>query len=396
MLKSIKIRLELNDKQKSMCVGHAGVARHAYNQGLAYCIDTYKNGDTKFKSAIDLHKWLVATVKKNNLWYYNYSKYTPQEALRNLEKAYKTFFKNKKGFPKFKKKGRKDSFYLEGNIKTNGNKIKLPKFGWVKCSEILPNVPIKNITISRIADNWFIAFKYEFTPIKTNKPFKSVGVDLGIKTLATLSDGKIFTNLKPYKNVKKKLRKQQKEVSRRYVKNAKNQSKNYKKSVLKLSKIHAKIANIRKDCLHKITTYLAKSYETVAIEDLKVSNMVKNHKLASAILDGGFFEFKRQLLYKKQWYGGNIILVNTYFPSSKLCSSCGNKKTDLKLSEREYVCTECGTVLERDFNASQNLNNIAVSSTVNNAFGAESSIGSKNPIQFCDELGMKHQLFTFV
>ena len=128
---------------------------------------------------------------------------------------------------------------------------------------------------------------------------------------------------------KSKLRKQQKEVSRRFVRGAKNQSNNYKKSVLKLAKTHAKVANVRKDSLHKLTSYLSKNFETVVIEDLKPKNMAKNHNLASAILDGGFFEFKRQLLYKKQWYGGSIIIANTFYPSSKLCSCCGNKKENI-------------------------------------------------------------------
>ena len=395
MLKSIKIRLELNNKQKSMCAGHAGVSRHAYNQGLAYCIDSYNSGGTKLPTSIDLHKWLVATVKKDNPWYYNYSKCSPQEALRNLEKAYRTFFKNKKGFPKFKKKGQRDSFYLEGNIQIKDNKIKVPKFGWLKCSEIPPNVSTKNVTISRVSNEWYISFRYEFTYIKTSKKYDSVGVDLGIKTLVTLSNGGSFENSKPYKNAKSKLRKQQKEVSRRFVKNTKNQSNNYKKSVLKLSKTHAKVANARKDYLHKITSYLTKNFDTVVIEDLKVKSMTKNHNLASAILDGGFFEFKRQMLYKKEWYGGSVILANTYFPSSKLCSGCNSKKDVLKLSEREYVCTECGLAIDRDYNASLNLKNLAVSSTVT-AFGDKSTGSHKKESQLIDELGIKHQMFTFV
>ena len=306
---------------------------------------------------------------------------------------------NKKGFlkglPNFKKKGDRDSFYLEGAIRIEKNLIRLPKIGWVKLSENIDISNIKNCVVSRKANNWFVSFKTEYTPVKTEKKFNVVGGDLGIKTLLTLSNGEIFENLKPYKNAKKKLRKQQKEVSRRFVKDTKNQSNNYKKSVLKLSKTHAQVANVRLDGLHKITTYLAKNFETIVIEDLKVSNMVKNHNLASAILDGGFYEFKRQLLYKKEWYGGSVILANTYFPSSKLCSCCGSKKEILKLSEREYACTECSSVMDRDFNASKNLENLAVSSTVS-AFGDKSSDVGKTTFQLVDELGIKHQMFTFV
>lgn len=404
--KSYKIRLEPNNKQTTLFSQHCGVARHAYNVGLSYCNDLFKSGE-KIPSAITLHKWLVAEVKKENQWYYNSSKCAPQEALRDLEKAFKNFhrlqkksgytLKDKKGFlkglPNFKKKGKKDSFYLEGSIKIKNNLIKLPKIGWVKLSEKVTVDSIKNCVISRKANEWFISFKIEYTPIRTEKKFDVVGVDLGIKSLATLSNGKTFENLKPYENAKKKLRKQQKEVSRRFVKDAKNQSKNYKKSVLKLSKTHSQVTNVRLDSLHKITTYLAKNFETVVIENLKVGNMVKNHNLASAILDGGFYEFKRQLVYKKEWYGGSVILANTYFPSSKLCSCCGSKKEVLKLSEREYVCTECSSVMDRDFNASKNLENLAVSSTVT-AFGDKSS--DSKEFQLVDELGIKHQMFTFV
>lgn len=404
--KSYKIRLEPNNKQTTLFLQHCGVARHAYNIGLAYCNDLFKSGE-KTPSAITLHKWLVATIKKENPWYYKSSKCSPQESLRGLEKAFKNFhrlqkksgynLKDKKGFlkglPNFKKKGNRDSFYLEGAIRIEKNLIRLPKIGWVELSENTDITNIKNCVISRKANNWFVSFKTEYTTIKTAKKFNIVGVDLGIKTLATLSNGEIFENLKLYKNAKKKLRKQQKEVSRRFVKGAKNQSNNYKKSVLKLSKTHVQVANVRLDNLHKITTYLAKNFEIVVIEDLKVSNMVKNHNLASAILDGGFYEFKRQLLYKKEWYGGSVILANTYFPSSKLCSCCGSKKEVLKLSEREYACTECSSVMDRDYNASKNLENLAVSYTVT-AFGDKSS-GSME-FQLIGELGIKHQMFTFV
>lgn len=394
--------------QATLFAKHAGVARHAYNAGLAYCNELREKGE-KTPSAIDLHKWLVATVKKENDWYYEVSKCAPQQSLRDLDTAFKNFhriqkksqytLKNKKGllqgFPKFKKKGNKDKFYLEREIKIENNKIKLPKIGWVKLSENIGSHIIKNCTISRKADEWFVAFKMEHTPQITQKKFDVVGVDLGVKTLATLSNGEIYENLRPYKKAKQKLRRQQKEVSRRYNKDvdAKNQSANYKKSVLKLAKTHAMVANVRKDMLHKLTTYLAKNFETVVIEDLNVKGMVKNHNLASAILDGGFFEFKRQLLYKKEWYGGSVIIANTFYASSKICSCCGNKKEKLKLSEREYVCTNCSTVMDRDLNASKNLEKLAVSSTVT-ANGDK--LNNPKGLDIVCEVGIKHKLFKFV
>ena len=282
---------------------------------------------------------------------------------------------------------------MEGSIRIVNKKIKLPKIGWVNLSEHVEVTEVKNCVISRIADDWFVSFRTEYSPIKTKKKHKSVGVDLGIKTLAVLSNGEEFLNVKPYEKAKRKLRKQQKEVSRRFVKGAKNQSSNYKKSVAKLSKTHKKVSDVRKDNLHKITTYLAKNFELVSIEDLKPKNMSKNHNLASAILDGGFFEFKRQLLYKKEWYVGSVFIANTFFPSSKTCNVCGTINKQLKLSQRTWIC-ENGHKLNRDLNAGINLEKLAVSS-IALAFGDKGSVGD-NPIQLIDELGRKHQMFTFV
>ena len=404
--RSKKIRLEPNNVQETKFNRHAGVARHAYNVGLEFCNLIYEENKMSL-SAIDLHKWLVTDIKSENLWYYDVSKCAPQQALRNLKSAFDSFhriqkphnygLKDKKGrlqgFPNFKKKFIKDRFYLDGKIFIENGEIRLPMIGFVKLSEKVSNMELKNCVISRTADQWFVSFREEFEPKHTKKQYEVVGVDLGIKTLATLSNGEIFENNKPYNKAKNKLRKLDKEVSRRRVAGAKNQSENYKKSLAKRAKLYARIANVRKDVIHKLTTYLAQNFEIVVIEDLKVKNMVKNHNLASAILDGGFYEFKRQLLYKKEWYGGEVLIADTFFPSSKLCSSCGNKKSDLKLSDRTYNCEVCGLNIDRDLNASLNLEHLAVSSTVT-AFGDKSSVSSD--MVLVGELGMKQQKLNFV
>lgn len=402
-MKSVKIRIEFNNRQRTLAMQHCGVARHSWN----YCLDLCKTIELnnkelpkeqkiKLPSAIDLHKIVVKDVKSKYSWYYDVSKFTAQESTRNLQTAYKRFFAELKngtilkkknayiskrkskglpidydfvndiGKPKFKKKGQKDSFYLESPnlIKVKDNKIQLPKIGWVKCSEDLPNCEIKNCTISRTADEWFISFKIPFIIIVTEKKYDTVGVDLGIKTLATLSNGETFENKKPYRKYKRKLKLAQRQVSKKFVKKAKNQSSNYKKACLRVAKIHQKIANIRKDSIHKLTTHLAKNCKEVAIEDLNVSDMSKNHKLASAILDCGFYEFKRQLTYKCDWYGSKLTVIDRYFPSSKTCSCCGNIKKDLKLPDREYECNECGLIIDRDFQAAINIRDKAVSFTV--------------------------------
>lgn len=354
-MKSLKIRLELNHVQTTLAKKHAGVARHAYNWGLAVCQEAFEKQE-KRPSAIDLHKKLVAEVKSKYAWYYEVSKCAPQQALRNLDEAYKRFFKVKGSkLPVFKKKGQKDSFYLEGNIEAKAGKIKLPKFGWVRISEKIEIQGIKNVVISRQADHWFVSFKIPFVPEKTAKTKGIVGVDLGIKTLATLSEGTIFENLKPYRKYKRKLKLAQRQVSKKFKKGKKEQSKNYQKAKQKVSKIHYKISCIRKNALHKITSDLAKNHSQIVIEDLNVSGMSKNHKLASAILDGGFYEFRRQLSYKCAWYGSELIVADRFFASSKTCSNCGQKKDKLSLKERHFCCAICGFESDRDLNAAINL-----------------------------------------
>ena len=259
-MKAFKTRLELNNKQITLANKHAGVARYAYNWAVNICDISFKNKE-KIPSAIDLHKKFVAEEKKDKAWLYETSKCSPQQAFRNLDMAYDKFYKlqskygykkvktitvkgEKKtvleGLPQYKKKGIHDSFYLEGLIKTNGNKIKVPKFGWLKCSEILPNCEIKNVVISRQADYWFIAFKVPYEPEKHNKT-GVVGIDLGIKTLATLSDGKVFEAVKPYKKNKHKLKILQRKVNKKV-----KGSNNHKKAQMKVAKLHYKIACILK------------------------------------------------------------------------------------------------------------------------------------------------------
>lgn len=376
-MKSLKVRLEFNNKQRTLASKHTGVARYAYNWAINVCNDSF-NSTQKIPSSIDLHKKFVAEEKSEKAWLYETSKCSPQQSFRNLAVAYDRFYKLQKkhnykklktitvkgekktvleGLPQYKKKYHHDSFYLEGSIKSNGNKIKVPKFGWIKCSEMLPDCEIKNVVISRIANQWFIAFKVAFEPVRYYNT-KIVGVDLGVKTLATLSDGKTFDAVKPYKKYKRKLKLLQRKLSKKT-----KGSNNYKKAQVQISKLHYHIACIRKDAIHKLTTYLSKNHAECVIEDLNVSGMSKNHKLASAILDGGFYEFKRQMQYKCEWYGCTLTIVDRFYPSSKTCSVCGELKKDLKLKDRVYNCQKCHTSIDRDLNAAINLKQKAVSYT---------------------------------
>ncbi len=351
-MKSFQTKLKVNNKQKTILAKHAGVARHAYNWGLATCIAEYESTKKRL-SAVTLHKRLVEEVKRINPWYYEVSKCSPQQALRDLERAFKNFLTiPKRGFPKFKKKGRKDSFYLDGSIKIiQGNYIQLPRIGVVKTYEILPSVPIKNVRISKRADNWYISFKYDLETDHYPKQREIIGVDVGINTLATCSDGTKIANVKAYRKAKKKLARHQRRVTRKVI-----GSQNRRKAVNKLAKLHKKVADIRADALHKLTTWLAKNHSTVVIEDLNVSGMLKNHKLASAIADCGFYEFKRQLSYKCEWYGSKLVIADKFYPSSQICSCCGHQQK-MPLSVRTYECGECGFRVDRDFNAAVNLEN---------------------------------------
>nr|WP_317618991.1 RNA-guided endonuclease TnpB family protein [Laspinema sp. D3d] len=245
----------------------------------------------------------------------------------------------------------KDSFYLGGSIKISGHWVKLPRIGWVKSHEQLPPVNPKNVTISKRAGDWYISFKIDVEHKATPKVRERIGVDLGIKTLATLSDGKTYPNPKAYRLGKKKLAKLQKELSRRQ-----KGGKNREKTKLKLAKAHRRIADIRADHLHKLTTYLAKNHGEVKIENLNVSGMLKNHKLAGAIADGGFYEFRRQLEYKCEWYGSKLTLIDPWYPSSQICSNCGQRQK-MPLHKRQYDCPNCHLSIDRDLNASINLEN---------------------------------------
>ncbi len=356
MLLGFKTELKLNNQQRTILAKHCGVARHAWNWGLwltKNILDHNKanpQGKLKFPSAIDLHKLLVAMVKSENQWYYECSKSTPQIALIALREAWKRCFKKTAGVPKFKKKGRRDSFTLEGTVKISGNnKIQVPVIGILKTYERLPQVSIKSCTISRQADRWFISFRFDVEQQELSHS-GVVGVDLGIKALATLSTGSVVLGAKSYRKYRDILSRMQWLNRHKII-----GSSNWKKAQVKIARLHRKIANIRKDTLHKLTTLLAKNHGVIVIENLNVSGMMANHKLAASVADMGFFEFRRQLTYKCKLYGSKLVIVDRWFPSSKTCSNCGTKKETLSLGERMFECSHCGFKIDRDLNAAINL-----------------------------------------
>jgi putative transposase len=371
MLRSHKIRLYPNNKQATYFAKACGVARFAYNWGLAEWKRRYEAGE-KVNEGI-LRKQLNAIKKEQYPWMLEVTKCAPQLAIRNnLNSAFKNFFRSAKqggsmsGFPKFHKKGIRDSFSLSNDQLTIcGKSVRIPNLGWVKLAEELRfEGKITGAVISRTADRWYIAVSVclpDKEPVNTQK-FEAAGVDLGVKTLATLSDGTTIIGSKASRKYNNKLRRLNQELSRRAgAKKGEKKSKNFVKTKRKLSRLYAKMANLRADETHKLTTMLTCNYRLIGIEDLNVKGMLSNHRLARSVADMSFFEFRRQLEYKAEAANSRIVVADMWFASSKTCSRCGFVKPELPLSERIYHC-ECGLVLDRDVNAAINLKNYALQS----------------------------------
>ncbi len=364
IFRAYKVQLDINNKQQTLLLQHIGCARWAYNWALAKKKEAFDKKE-KIPNFIELHRELVKLKQTEISWMYDSSKASPLNALKDCDRAFQNFFtrckkkiKGKKGFPKFKsKKNEKQSFRLNGSISVKSDRVKLPRIGELRLMEkdyIPADCKILSATVSKRAGKWFVSVQME-TPDKEHSNAKNevVGIDLGIKSLATCSDGTAYENPKTLKKNLKRLKRKQKQLSRK-----KKGSKNYGKAKRKLEKLHYYISNIRKDCLHKITSKIVNENQVIVLEDLKVSNMMKNHKLAQVISDVGLYEFRRQIEYKVKWNERKVIFADTFFPSSKLCSCCGWKNKDLTLTDRVFECRICGMKMDRDLNASLNLKQI--------------------------------------
>lgn len=301
------------------------------------------------------------------------TKNAPQMAIIQLGDAFKNFFAGRGKYPQFKKKGKsRDSFTVTNDqFSIDGSRIRIPSLGWVRMRESLRfSGKILSATISRTANRWFVSISVD-TEDRTHLPKAenqgAVGVDLGVKALATLSTGETITGPKPLKTLMNRLQRLSRSLSRK-VKGSNNRN----KAKEALSRLHARIANIRSNTLHQLTTSLTRRFHTIGIEDLNVKGMVKNRKLSRAINDMGFFEFRRQLEYKSEIRGGLVVVADRFYPSSKTCSACGEVLDKLPLSVRAWECPSCHTHHDRDLNAAINLANYAVSSTVS-ACGGEGS-----------------------
>jgi putative transposase len=357
MLLGFKTELNPNNKQRTLLAKSAGVSRYAYNWGLQILIETLEHNKThlenkiKLPTAIDLNKRFSAEVKSEKPWIYEVSKGCHNYATRYVRDTLNNFFKQPdKGFPNFKKKGINDSFTCDGSTRVGSTWVQIPNIGKIRTFERLPELgKVKSFTITKKADKWFVSFKIETPQQPQREPIQAVGVDLGIKSLLNLSNGEVIPNIKPLKTALFKLKQLSGSLSRKVKGTA-----SYQAAKTNLARFNLHVTNIRKDYLHKLTTWLAKTFDVICIEDLNIKGLMKNHKLARAIADLGWFEFRRQLEYKCKLYGSQLAIVSCWYPSSNSCSNCGLSQ-DLTLSDRVYKCEKCGHVQDRDENAAVNI-----------------------------------------
>ena len=356
--RAYKTELDPNNVQRTAMLKHAGVARFAYNWGLARRKEEYaKTG--KSSNAIELHKQLNALKKVDFPWMYEVSKCAPQEALRDLDKAFKNFFEGQAEYPKFKSRKRGiGGFRLTGSIKVSRDSIQLPRIGVVRLKEkgYLPadDIHVLSATVSERAGRWFVSLQVEEEIKVPDNAGPVVGVDVGISKLATVSDGTIIENPKALTRFERKKKRLQRSLSRK-MKNSKSRF----DVKMRLAKCEFRIASIRRDSQHKATTMLARTKSVIGVESLNVAGLLKNHHIAKQLADAGLGEFLRQLEYKAEWYGSKVVEADPFFPSTKRCSSCGAVKDEMPLSERTYKCESCGFEADRDLNAALNLKTVA-------------------------------------
>ncbi|EOU2050020.1 transposase [Clostridium perfringens] len=387
--RAYKMEINPTDEQKSKIHRTIGVSRFIYNFYIAYNKEIYER-EGKFVSGIDFSKWLNNEYIPNNQemnWIKEVSSKATKQAIMNGDKAFRDFFKKAKGFPKFKKKKNQDvKAYFPKNNKTDWtierHRVKIPTLGWVRLKEfdyIPVNSVVKSGTVSQKADRYYVSILVEERDIKisnsnigmkiSNPNNEGLGIDLGIKEFVVCSDGIKFKNINKtatIKKIEKKLKREQRKLSRKYeslkIRNKKEKGgnvtrQNIQKQIVKVQKLHQRLTNIRTDYINKTVSSIIKQKPSyITIEDLAVSNLMKNKHLSKAIASQKFFEFKTKLISKCKQNNIELRIVDRFYPSSKTCSQCGEIKKDLKLSDRVYKCS-CGLVIDRDLNASINLKN---------------------------------------
>ena len=375
VLEAVKVALDPSPTQERLLLSHAGASRFAFNVGLAHVKETLDAGEKPEWSFYSLRKWwnankdALAVSDDGVIWWAENSKEAYSSGLEALANALSNWSKSRKGqrkgcrvgFPRFKAKDRATPRFayttgVFGLIEGDPKALRLPKIGRVHClenvAERVGGARVLRMTVSRRAGRWCASLTVERdTPAAVRPPTGgAVGVDLGVKTLATLSDRTVIENPRPLRKAERRLKRAQKALSRKAM-----GSRRRAKARAKVARLHARVANVRADAINKATTMIAQTYRVVCIEDLNVAGMVKNRQLAKAIMDASFGEFRRKLEYKTARTGAALHVVDRWYPSSKTCSACGAVKAKLSLAERVYRCDGCGLSIDRDLNAAINI-----------------------------------------
>ncbi|MCZ0754696.1 RNA-guided endonuclease InsQ/TnpB family protein [Anoxybacillus sp. J5B_2022] len=353
-----------------------GVCRYVYNFYISKNKEIYEQ-EKRFMSGYEFDKWLNNVhTKQQDQWMKDVSTKAVKQSIMNAEKAFQRFFQGKTGFPRYKRKKDQDvKCYFPRNNKTDWtverHRIKIPTIGWVRLKEygyIPKHAVVRSGTVSKKAGRYFVSVLCEVEDVKPNVPLQStgIGIDLGIKTFAVCSDGRVFQNInytQKVRKLKKKLRREQRSLSRKYEnlkkrgeKPATKRGANIDKNIFRVQKLHARLANIRLEYVKFVANEVAKTKPRyVVIEDLNVKGMMKNRHLARSIAEQCFYTFQTWLIHKCKKYGIEVRQVSRFYPSSKMCSRCGHMKKDLQLSDRIYVCDGCGHTMDRDLNAATSL-----------------------------------------
>ena len=364
MLKTHKIALDPNNVQATQFAQHCGYARVAYNHALADFKDGLDNDE--WRSHIDLNKRFNAIKRDTYEWCSQLNQRAAHNTIHfNFQNAVKKWKSGQSKFPKFKKRSKRQSFHADagrGTTIIEGQRIKLPKIGWVRMFQKLRHLgTIVKVVISKTSHRWFASITvdtYADDSMPDNRHLPVVGVDVGIKHLAVTSEGIYYDNPKALKRYESKLKRLQRRLSKRN-----KGSRNWIKMKNKIAKLHYRITCIRQDSHHKATTDIVSNASRIGIESLNVTGMLKNHSLAKALSDASLSTFLTMLKYKAERIGVKIVEADTFYPSSKTCSDCGTVDSNLSLSDRTYHCSTCSHTQDRDLNAAINLKNVAMGHT---------------------------------
>ena len=353
ILKAYKFRLYPNAEQREFLAKHFGCCRFVYNHYLAERKKAYENDKTSLGYYANNHSLALLKKTEEFAWLGEVYSHALQASLKNLDGAYRKFFKKQNKFPKFHSKHDKQSCTFPDNVTIIDGKLKLPKFKTsIRMRGGEPTARrIHSATVSQtVTGKYFVSLLCEAEAEIYEPNGKSIGIDLGIKDLAVCSDGERIANPRFIERSEKHLNYLQRQVSRKI-----KGSNNRRRARLELSRFHERVANRRKDYIHKFTTRIVRENQTVCVEDLNVKGMESNHHLAKSVVSASFGEIVRQLEYKCKWHGREFVKVGRWFPSSKTCNHCGHKYSELTLKDREWTCPNCGEVIDRDYNAALNI-----------------------------------------